>query len=764
MNTRTAWLLGFFTSAVLCLSAAASDAPGRTLLLRNGRTGAALPAAHIVIASGQMADFGVEADRARRALAAGEVGSVYDLARVRELGQTFVADEHGIVHGALDQSLEDSAVIGLLAVAEGTAERPRLEAGALYIMESIMDMGSGPVLLDLFPRTRVEISLDQPARTDLPVQVWLGEAGAASETLRAFVPAGASRLSLALPVGFGGMMLAGMGEPAPNRGELVVTAGVSPALEDAVQVPFVRGAEPSVVQLKEPATGSIEVRLDVPPGWEAIVRETPVWLMAKSVEGEARDMPRTLWSTRMEAGVARIEGVCLGGEFDVVLQPGMLMLKQPLAQGSGAGPTAAGETAVIELDAFGGAQVALGARLVDESKRPLAHRAVRCVPASPGGFMPGFVEADAVERQTGAEGHLTFLIDDHWNAAWWSLEVPTEGGPTLRAIVHSPDGAGPLVELGDVVLQAPRLLASGSIVDSLGAPMPGRPARLAWLADPDADVAATANDDWFVFEDLIAETDNEGRFEIHGVPPSVGQFQITTIKRTNSGLSGGVIGETVKSFPLVGAELVLPARGGIAGQVRLGDELREELGGEALWPDLAYVSYEQAGKKRWSGIHGPGGYGMDERLFGVGSGPDAEGRFRHPDLEPGLYTVQVHSRWTGEVLAEVPGITVHAGRITENAWTEALELDENASLASLEIVDENGRRIPRAQLIGDNFQKGPTVPTGRVRFLTLKTGFEVEVHAAGFANAKIVIEPGENRIELSSQTQARPEPESAPDK
>ncbi|MSR61802.1 MAG: carboxypeptidase regulatory-like domain-containing protein [Planctomycetes bacterium] len=211
------------------------------------------------------------------------------------------------------------------------------------------------------------------------------------------------------------------------------------------------------------------------------------------------------------------------------------------------------------------------------------------------------------------------------------------------------------IDLGDIVLRAAPLVASGRVVDPRGRPLAG----LEVEATPRAGTAENG-EPVFWFGERSALTGADGTFAVRGaLAPGSVRLQLA--------------GDDPQVQPLVvavgttGVELVAQATGGLAGRVLFD-------------PDVPYPG-------RISIDAYPHGHREASRSGGFGSWrhsvPLPPGAFEFDGLLPGSYTVTVSG---DEVLAEVTGIRVVGGEIARDPRLAELDLRGRLHLFTFELV------------------------------------------------------------------------------
>lgn len=280
-------------------------------------------------------------------------------------------------------------------------------------------------------------------------------------------------------------------------------------------------------------------------------RQEPQGSLVSTFKGWGRETPAITGSTRaLEGARATFGAVGLGLELAVRSSLAGWSTNETTFRG----PSRAGERVIVRIPLVG-ERPQLSGRLVDASGRPFARRefvATFTMHSQLGhtAMERGTTDVDGRFRGLGnvpwaSGGHFDVTIalrDDRSGAAWRQV---FELGP------HTAD-------LGDVVIEEPRLLASGRVVDDTGAPVRG---ALVTCEAVDSFHSTAMWTSWRVLPNGSTRTDADGRFEIRSWTED-STLRIGAARR-------GHLTVAAQSFapPRSGLELVLVRGGTVEGRL-----------------------------------------------------------------------------------------------------------------------------------------------------------------------------------------------------
>ncbi|NOT32065.1 MAG: carboxypeptidase regulatory-like domain-containing protein, partial [Planctomycetes bacterium] len=486
---------------------------------------------------------------------------------------------------------------------------------------------------------------------------------------------------------------------------------------EAVQVavdPAHWPSEELVLQL--PGMGAVIVDL-IGPGGEPWRGDGQVEIgLARNALARIRaaggDIPVASSLRAIRAGRATLERVGLGLELELFVNPDGW--KQHLATISG--PTRAGETVTAPVQLSEPAPSIRG-RIVDHEGRPLARDSLSCELWSlrEPQHQIEHRRSDDSGRFTGFGG--PYLLD----GGSWSLffSIPGEPQRAARVTLAAPVAAGQ-IELGDVVLDLPPLLARGSVADERSHPV--RAAKLLFQEKTEVPWRR-GTFDWFPLPRGAVASAPDGSFELRGWTRSE-RLQLSVHR------PGYERVEPLEfSPPAEDLRLVLRSEGAIAGRILT---TRGRVQGMV---DLS--------------VH-------DERgaFHGGGITWGADGAFRIGGLRSGSYTLQLR-QWSHYPGSHAwPGIVVRSG---ETAEIGDIALDELVTLLRFDLRDQSGAPIPDALIRwsisgGEHLAASGVLEkdsSGTHLLPTLELPLSVELEAPGFLPAKLEDVRTDQRVVLT---------------
>lgn len=391
-------------------------------------------------------------------------------------------------------------------------------------------------------------------------------------------------------------------------------------------------------------------------------------------------------------GEAVFHRVGVGLDLRVEVRSADPALRPAVAEGPG--PLTAGEETVFDVAVrrrwpvlTGNARVEGGAAL---KRRNLAWTIEQTGPGGPAwGALDGVAATDEA-------GRFEILLN---------LDPATEARWRVRLVLLAEDGSGdrtngprawigvpfPVpegnVDAGTVTLVEEPLIASGTVVDDAGAPVPGAIVRVERQTRVDArgparDGVAGLPLSWSAQDKIIAETDANGAFTIRG---ACGPGPL----RLFASHAAFFEDEHVRFEPgTTGLRLTLLRGGAIEGSVLLPPgapawSFRMEVKGvPAASLDLAHPEGEARS-----------GAQAQARL-------DAEGGFRWTGLIPGTATVDVLADAWGSItpLVTFGDVVVRAGETTRDPRLQGIDLRSRFHAITITVQDEAGRAPRMAEV------------------------------------------------------------------
>ena len=298
------------------------------------------------------------------------------------------------------------------------------------------------------------------------------------------------------------------------------------------------------------------------------------------------------------------------------------------------------------------------------------------------------------------------------------------------------------VELGDLHVEPPSLVAAGRVVDTARNPIVGAQVKVGRSIHPRG---IDIKDHPWIARFLMplpgaqdVSTDANGHFEIFGPAPTV-DFSVRAVATAFTESSGVVSQPGARDL-----ELVLQAAGRMGGYLILGGT---EAGSweVVVWPEDAGAEQAFAPKPLSQSWHT-----NDKWAY---STPFAKsGIFAWTDVPPGRYSVRAIARAGGEEVALVSGIAVKAGEDCRDPRLQGIDVSKLLSEVTVCVRDETGQ-VPDGLEVGLADSKALHVACspsegGAKSLLLAKVPREVFVSAPGFAMQKIEVTSGNYDIVL----------------
>jgi len=465
-------------------------------------------------------------------------------------------------------------------------------------------------------------------------------------------------------------------------------------------------AGPIVLRLGE-ATGSLALELVDEAGAafpiEQWVQVTP--LVPRAGEPESKGRGERHGRYLRNESRETFHGVGLGLRFLVGVEPGGVVKGVEVEVD---GPTRAGESARVEL-VLGARHPSFVGRLVDAGGSP---------------YVPPWLYADAEcvavdgapvarrDRRAGragveASGRFVLPIERGFPAGTrlsMRLSTPEQqgGSPSLTGtfeqVVPSGDAA---VEVGDVVVLPPPLLASGLVRDAAGHPVPGATIALFEKFNQGED----PEDFGWNFAGLdYTYSDDTGAFEVRSdLPPA--EYALRAQMR-------GYADRGVLRFEHGARGLVCVLDAACTLSTRM--EVDPSIPLDRLSVELTYpgAGREATSYARWS------------------ARPDPRGRIDFEDLRPGDASLVVRTGHYAQPLIEVRDLALEAGRPCADPRLAPLDLRGKLRLVSLEVVDAS--RAPVERGVADLGGVRYALDGGRLSVLRRNEPLELSLECPGF--------------------------------
>jgi len=481
---------------------------------------------------------------------------------------------------------------------------------------------------------------------------------------------------------------------------------------------------PGPVVLVVPATGAVEVAVDVLPG--APAPEGGEVSMAR-VEGDRLVRP-SVWSrpprksAPIRAGLARIEHVGLGLELSIEARgPGSAQPTRRRARG----PALPGEVVRVEL-VLGWDHPVLRLRLLDSEGRPLPGIDVRAELEQSSAFASA---STVFHQRTDAQGVLFLDLDAHsgearertLRLAVAASEGVVSGHAELDLSREFPEG---LTDLGDVRLVAAELLAAGQVVDSSGAPVPAAGISVEVPEEWGGDVQS-----FLERGDLEALADEQGRFEIRGRVESASL-------RLAADASGWAGEPVVVPAGSTGVVLRLGRAGSLEGRVLVdGGVQLEDL--KVLLDPARGDAQERLARSSWTPIRDDGSFALDE-------------------VFPGPYELAVSLLGSGDELVRLEGLAVPDGAPCTDPRLAAIDLRGRLVSFRLELVPPRAGQSVSGVVLARPVGAAAGGPEEQARFfmgeqvpITAEAAaLDLDVLAQGFRRVRLEAVRSDVRIEL----------------
>lgn len=512
--------------------------------------------------------------------------------------------------------------------------------------------------------------------------------------------------------------------------------------EDEVRFSFALGvlaADAPEIELDAEALPQDTLRLELPPTGSVEVRVLdnagePVgegyFVAARLVQDEEDG---TNWVRSREApvqvvdGVARIDHVGLGAR--VGINAGRMDGGDPLEEIVD-GPIAAGEVVAATMR-FEGEDTVLFGRLVDEAGDPLASAPFeyRVRTYAEHGSM-GWSGRRGRTEEDGAFELIWRDSDDQ--PGWTRREIEFIRETRDEALDGTVDLSfalpGPRVDLGDVRLTQPPLIASGRVVDENGDPLRGADVvvqRKVYWGERIVDESGEQRFYWQQEWPLRTATDRQGAFAIRG-----------RVEDGELGLGAqreGYYSEADPTSFVLGAtdvELVLNTGGSVAGNVVVDEHV----------PFDAVNVYLDRGDEQ----------GHDYAHV------DDEGEFEFLSLSSGSFDLVVELEGTHEEVRRIEGVSVEAGGDSEDARLRDIDLRGSITYVALTLVDEDGDPVEGAQIWVDPTGEAGDSPDLHawdrrpVRIATGKPSVDLRIEANGYRRVELEDVSSDREVVLAS--------------
>ena len=488
-----------------------------------------------------------------------------------------------------------------------------------------------------------------------------------------------------------------------------------------------------VVELELPETGSFEVHLLDQDGnlWPhpAELKMSPASMFGKKGKG-FRDKTMANLAYMVKGGIAVYPHVELGRRFDIGIPWDPWATWETVRI---TGPKEVGEMVKVELRVQE-VRPQWTVRLLHEDGMPLSSREV-------------LVQRKSWERSVGsqytrmnflgnyetdADGRLMFPLSADPTAAREELQftVGPSGHPRFaygtREILQSQ--AGQDQDLGDLLLQAPTLLAAGNVRNAAGVPLEASVSAAQAYYNP-FDPEAEPEFDWTPGSELHRGED--GAFRITGIPKS----QTVRLSASANGYAEKVVSV---DRGCEGVEIVLATDLGIPGRLQVPAGIHHNDLIVRFFADGETRQFQKYNNSRYPD-----------------AGPKEDGSFRIaeiPDRIPGAVAVQ--HRHTGILLALVESVVPTILGETGDPRLDPIDLGQLQAYR-VEVESPFGGKVRGLRwAIADD---GALLPEdgeydfgNDFDFLWIKTQATVHVLADGFLITTANLTPGDNFVELRS--------------
>jgi len=305
-----------------------------------------------------------------------------------------------------------------------------------------------------------------------------------------------------------------------------------------------------------------------------------------------------------------------------------------------------------------------------------------------------------VPRATDPLKELLFTTDEAYEGPTLEARVSLGGQPQERT-----------VDLGEVVLHAPSVIASGRVVDAQGEPLYWAGIWVRRMREPDDPPGPR----FTPVHELQTQTDRDGRFELTGELPA-GDYRIDAAKegylrRTEIPVQHG----------MRGIEIVLLREGGLKGDLIL----RE--GVSPSWLRVEFLEND-ADSDRY------GSWGRDLVI------PHPDGTFFLPGLEPGTYDLEVVVPSWRTPLVRVEDVSVESGINRTDPKLTGLDLRNRLHRIDTEVIGPEGEPVPLgyATFAPDGGEETRIAFTdGAAVLLSATLSIDVELLAPGYRPLRI---------------------------
>jgi len=419
------------------------------------------------------------------------------------------------------------------------------------------------------------------------------------------------------------------------------------------------------VELVLPPCGSIELKL--PPGGEFL--EVGLEALGFGPAAE-RDWPSFAdgWR-RPEKDVLLFPFVGLGLEFVPVTRSSWLT--SPHADSRLRGPSAVGERIVAQLSEQTG-RLRVRGRVVHTDGAALGAQQVRVQFSGRPADEDDEVALGAANTRSDANGEFRLEIP-HRGALELSVEVQTRTsdfivfGTARRANIAR---HGAELDLGDVRIERWDVIASGSVVDAFGNPVPDAEVQ-AYEASEHRDRSGALQVRWDPLLHARSQSNTGGVFELRA-PRSPRRLALV------AGAESAVSARLECRGGAAGVQLVLAPTGRLVGRIATTADTRLEY----LEVRVSCVDPLQP---------------ATTEDLNFSRSVDTHGEFALRSLPEGRYVVEVHRQGFDQALATVENIQVRAETPTDPRLTP-LVLKERPELFEVRLVDARDRPVSDATL------------------------------------------------------------------
>ncbi len=412
-----------------------------------------------------------------------------------------------------------------------------------------------------------------------------------------------------------------------------------------------------LVELVLPPCGSVEIVLESSDG--SPVEETmAAWIRQVRAPTEQRTR-RFALPVSIQGGRALVSGIELG--LDLRIQAWNLHYASTSKQFDG--PSESGESVAVRVTVGAVAPIASGralredgvplgevfldATLVHEGDQHSFGGSARVRTDSEGRFR---VPVQASRARAATRTLLALSFEEH------TFGFKLEGSAALSSVA-----AGSEIEVGDVYLTPPPLLASGRVVGPLGEGIRGALVTLEPVAE---NTQVRMRRRW---SQQIAVTDTEGSFELRGKA----EDSAFTIRAHHADYSAPEPLEIGRGSTHV--LLTLQASGRIAGRFLLDPKV-------PVW-GLELLAFDANGN-----------------TVEAEAETKTDGRFEIVGLSPGAYALAVRLYLEETELVRVEGLAVEPLKTTEDPALDPLDLQGRIRVFKFTVQDRDGRPVPWFQV------------------------------------------------------------------